>query len=314
MLSQRSILLPKWGRCGCREGMVASGPQDRGCVSSGAFLEIALDLTSKPLISAGYGLSCPAVCVVCASCCCCFWIFLLCAIRTSFLQARILDWVAVPFSRGSSQPRDWTQVSRIAGSFFTIWGTREGNPLAKSVGVPCSICETFLGAYNRAWNQQWGPSEHRVLLKFFIMPTLQSNSRLTRLANRPCEVLRRSEGRKSWRGEGRFFFNGEGKSKDAYSWVLFLTHALLLNSCLFNLLMVAASLRLSTNIPIICFLSHFAEVSILLLRWLLFPCCGNKRFLKPLQERVLSFWIPTGHELSFFVHPGMYAYMCIYLL
>ena len=29
------------------------------------------------------------------------------------LQARILEWVVVPFSRGSSQPRDWTQVSRI---------------------------------------------------------------------------------------------------------------------------------------------------------------------------------------------------------
>ena len=35
------------------------------------------------------------------------------------LQARILEWVAVPFSRGSSQPRDRTQVSRIAGTFFT---------------------------------------------------------------------------------------------------------------------------------------------------------------------------------------------------
>ena len=35
-----------------------------------------------------------------------------------FLQARILEWVAFPFSRGSSQPRDWTQVSRIAGRFF----------------------------------------------------------------------------------------------------------------------------------------------------------------------------------------------------
>ena len=34
------------------------------------------------------------------------------------LQARILEWVAVPFSRGSSQPRDWTQVSCIAGGFF----------------------------------------------------------------------------------------------------------------------------------------------------------------------------------------------------
>ena len=35
------------------------------------------------------------------------------------LQARILEWVAFPFSRGSSQPRDRTQVSHIAGGFFT---------------------------------------------------------------------------------------------------------------------------------------------------------------------------------------------------
>ena len=37
------------------------------------------------------------------------------------LQARILEWAAFPFSRGSSQPRDGTQVSRIAGGFFPIW-------------------------------------------------------------------------------------------------------------------------------------------------------------------------------------------------
>ena len=37
------------------------------------------------------------------------------------LQARILEWVAIPFSRGSSWPRDWTRVSCIAGRFFTIW-------------------------------------------------------------------------------------------------------------------------------------------------------------------------------------------------
>ena len=35
------------------------------------------------------------------------------------LQARILEWVAFPFYRGSSRPRDRTQVSRIAGAFFT---------------------------------------------------------------------------------------------------------------------------------------------------------------------------------------------------
>ena len=45
------------------------------------------------------------------------------------LQARILEWVADPFSRGSSQPRDWTQVSHIEGGFFTIWATRGAHNL-----------------------------------------------------------------------------------------------------------------------------------------------------------------------------------------
>ena len=40
-------------------------------------------------------------------------------------QSRILRWVAIPFSRGSSQPRDQTQVSYIVGRFFTNWATRE---------------------------------------------------------------------------------------------------------------------------------------------------------------------------------------------
>ena len=40
-------------------------------------------------------------------------------------QARILEWVAISFSRGSSQPRDWTWVSCTAGRFFTNWATRE---------------------------------------------------------------------------------------------------------------------------------------------------------------------------------------------
>ena len=48
-----------------------------------------------------------------------------CSLPDSFvhgiLQARILEWVAVPFSRGSSQPRDRTQVSRVTGGFFTVY-------------------------------------------------------------------------------------------------------------------------------------------------------------------------------------------------
>ena len=41
------------------------------------------------------------------------------------LQARILGCVVFPFSKGSSQPRDQTQVSSIAGRFVTSWATRE---------------------------------------------------------------------------------------------------------------------------------------------------------------------------------------------
>ena len=43
-----------------------------------------------------------------------------CSVR-GIHQARILEWVAIPFSRGSSQPRDWTQVSCIARRFFQLW-------------------------------------------------------------------------------------------------------------------------------------------------------------------------------------------------
>ena len=57
------------------------------------------------------------------------------------LQAKILEWVAFPFSRGSSQPRYQTQISRTAGGFFTSWATREANerpcwPANKYSGPP----------------------------------------------------------------------------------------------------------------------------------------------------------------------------------
>ena len=41
------------------------------------------------------------------------------------LQARIPEWIAIPFSRGSSWPRNQTRVSCIAGWFFTVWATRK---------------------------------------------------------------------------------------------------------------------------------------------------------------------------------------------
>ena len=41
------------------------------------------------------------------------------------LQAKILEWVAIPFSRGSSWLKDLTQVSHIVGRFFTVWATKD---------------------------------------------------------------------------------------------------------------------------------------------------------------------------------------------
>ena len=55
------------------------------------------------------------------------------------LQASIVEWVAISFSRGSSRPRDQTQVSRIAGRCFILWATREA-----CVQIPLSI---ILGLY-----------------------------------------------------------------------------------------------------------------------------------------------------------------------
>ena len=55
------------------------------------------------------------------------YIYIIYAVKWNILQARILEWVAVSFSRGSSQPRDLTQVSCLAGGFCTILVTREGH-------------------------------------------------------------------------------------------------------------------------------------------------------------------------------------------
>ena len=61
----------------------------------------------------------------------CVWLFETSWTVHEILQARIVEWVAFPFSRGSSQPRDQTQISRTAGGFFTSWATREA-PLIKN--------------------------------------------------------------------------------------------------------------------------------------------------------------------------------------
>ena len=58
-------------------------------------------------------------------------VLLLCHLGTLVGEARILEWVAIPFSRGSSQAKVWTQVSHDAGGLFTSWAMRK----PKNTGV-----------------------------------------------------------------------------------------------------------------------------------------------------------------------------------
>ena len=69
------------------------------------------------------------------------------------LQARMLEWVTVPFSRESCQPRDQTQVSRIAGGFSTIWATREALVSSK-IGVDISV--SLFVAFGWCLRGDWG--------------------------------------------------------------------------------------------------------------------------------------------------------------
>ena len=61
-------------------------------------------------------------------------------------QARVLEWVAISFSRGFSQPRDRTQVSCIAGRIFTVWATREA--------LLSICCYTITGALSICFHGQ----------------------------------------------------------------------------------------------------------------------------------------------------------------
>ena len=74
------------------------------------------------------------------------------------LQARILEWVAMPSSRGFSQTRDWTQVSCIAGRFFTIWTTREAIIIIIAITI-YRVAQTAVRQMNEWFpfgdSQQW---------------------------------------------------------------------------------------------------------------------------------------------------------------
>ena len=70
-------------------------------------------------------------------------------------QARVLEWVVISFSRGSSQPRDQTWVSCIAGGFFTDWATGK--------------CLIDLCHYASSWRTTFLQSKYQYVIRYFCL-------------------------------------------------------------------------------------------------------------------------------------------------
>ena len=87
-------------------------------------------------------------------------------------QARVLEWVAISFSRGSSQPRDGTQIFPIASRRFTIWATREVPSESRSVVSDSLWPHGLYGPWNSP-GQNTGVSSSSLLQVIF--PTQGSN-------------------------------------------------------------------------------------------------------------------------------------------
>ena len=92
------------------------------------------------------------------------------------LQARILEWVVVPSSRESSQPRDLTQVSCIAGRFFTDWATGEAQEYSRRQLILCpeNLPNPEIEPRSPALQADYLPAERpgKTLLKYFVVQLL----------------------------------------------------------------------------------------------------------------------------------------------
>ena len=107
------------------------------------------------------------------------------------LQARILEWVAFPFSRGSPQPRDQTQIFCIAGRFFTSWATQEA-PTKRKLTPQYETHETNFRAqispwhhvlsfywhqiFSTDWGRKWQPTPVFLPEKFHAQGSLEGYS------------------------------------------------------------------------------------------------------------------------------------------
>ena len=77
-------------------------------------------------------------------------------------QARILEWISISFSRGSSRPRHQTQVSHIAGRRFTVWATRE----RKQVMERKLVQSQSINSINKELNSN---PDTRVMVSYFTI-------------------------------------------------------------------------------------------------------------------------------------------------
>ena len=104
------------------------------------------------------------------------------SLSMGILQARILEWVAMPSSRGSSQPRDRTQVSCIAGGFFTIWATREAQEYWRvaysfSRGSSWPSNRTGVSCITAVFFTSWATREaHRIYTMFLLICDVASRN------------------------------------------------------------------------------------------------------------------------------------------
>ena len=96
------------------------------------------------------------------------------------------EWVAIPFSRGSSWPRGWTQVSCSAGRFFIIWATREAPRVmlipAKSGSWQVLSKDTpAKGGVDGFWARTWSSSGSTVITYFNFFPSGPLSSPVTQI-------------------------------------------------------------------------------------------------------------------------------------
>ena len=90
------------------------------------------------------------------------------------LQARILELVAVPFSMRSSQPRVQTQVSHIAGGFFSVWATREARFIVDTKLICAPISFSYFSWHRRILSDiLWGKHNIGDIEIFFWIEELE---------------------------------------------------------------------------------------------------------------------------------------------